>query len=338
MALIEFCCPQCKGMVETEEGAYRCASCQRSYPLILGIPDFRVFPDSYIGYEDDYEKAAYLFEQSRRLDFTETVRLYWKITPNVSEGLAERFIRHSFALVDKAVEDLKKIEELSGGRLGTEAVLEIGCGTGGFLVAASRRFRQVVGYDIAFRWLIVARKRLEEAGLQIPLVCGCAEYMPFKQGAFDFVVAEDVIEHVKDQEATLNECRRVANDNGIVFLSTPNRFSLTSEPHVRVWGVGFLPRSWMDPYVRAIKGVRYEQLRLVSLNELKRLLRKTSFHDYQIILPSIPEGELRHFSAFEKLQVSVYELVKRTPVLRLTLYLFGPFFHVLCYAAKDRKT
>lgn len=324
-------------MLALEQAGYRCEPCQRSYPLVLGIPDFRVFPDSYIDCEDDYEKAAYLFEQSRSLDFTETVRLYWKITPTVSEDRAERFIRHSFALVDKGIADLKMIEKVSDSRLGSQSVLEIGCGTGGFLVAASRRFRQVVGYDIAFRWLIVARKRLEEAGLQIPLVCGCAEYMPFREDGFDLIVAEDVIEHVKDQEATLNECRRVVNDNGLVFLATPNRFSLTPEPHVRVWGVGFLPRRWMDPYVRIVKGIRYQHLRVVSFPELKRLLRKTSFQDHQIVLPSIPEEEIRNFSAFEKVQVAVYELVRKTPVLRLTLYLFGPFFHILCHAHKTEK-
>lgn len=58
----------------------------------------------------------YLVENSRDLDFEGMVRLYWKITPKVSEDRAERFIRHALALVDKGVADLREIDRLSSGR------------------------------------------------------------------------------------------------------------------------------------------------------------------------------------------------------------------------------
>ena len=79
--LPEFCCPLCKGALASDENQYVCSRCQRSYPVVLGIPDFRVFPDPYIDYESDYQKGAYLLENSRALNFQDTVRLYWKITP-----------------------------------------------------------------------------------------------------------------------------------------------------------------------------------------------------------------------------------------------------------------
>ena len=73
-------------------------------------------------------------------------------------------------------------------------LLEIGCGTGPLLVAAKHRYRQVVGVDIAFRWLVVAKKRLDEAGMgDIPLICACAEALPFREDSFDNVVADSVI-------------------------------------------------------------------------------------------------------------------------------------------------
>lgn len=332
-----FCCPLCKGPLSFEEEAYFCRSCRRTYPVILDIPDFRVFPDPYIDYEEDRQKAKYLVEQSRDLDFQGMVRLYWKITPHVSEDRAERFIRHAIALVDKGVANLKEIEELTAnrGQPGPRTILEIGCGTGGFLIAAKQRVERVVGVDIAFRWLVVARKRLDEAGLDIPLVCSCAENLPFKDGVFDLIVAEDVLEHVRQQDVTLNECYRVSSGDGVLFLSTPNRFSLTPEPHVRVWGVGFLPRRWMKPYVKLVKGISYDFIRVLSFPELRRLLRNSSFHDHQILLPAVTAGQVKDLSAFERAQASVYEVVRKTPLFRALLYLFGPFFLALCYARKD---
>ncbi len=90
------------------------------------------------------------------------MRLYWSITPEVSEDRAERFTKRTFALVEKGVENLKEIEASSRKKdqTGFNAVLEIGCGTGGFLVAAKEKFKHVIGIDIAFRWLVIAKKGL----------------------------------------------------------------------------------------------------------------------------------------------------------------------------------
>jgi ubiquinone/menaquinone biosynthesis C-methylase UbiE len=312
---------------------------------VLGFPDFRVFANSYIEYEDDYKKAEFLAEQSDKLDFKGLAKLYYDITPRVSKDRSERFLRRMFTLVEKGAENLKEIKEISEKRYRkrkcSNAVLEIGCGTGGFLVAAKDNFKHVIGIDIALRWLVLARKRLNELGLEVPLICAFAEYLPFEVGSFDLIVAEDVLEHVRDQEATLRESRRVLNRKGILFLATPNRFSIAPEPHVRVWGVGFLPRRWMNGYVKLIKGIPYpyEHYKLLSFFELKMLLRRCSFQDHEFLLPRILEAELDSFSTFERIQIVMYELIRKTPLIRLLLYLFGPFFHIICYADKvhDRR-
>ena len=238
----------------------------RAYPIVLGIPDFRLFPDPYIEIEKDYEKARLLFDQGQRVDFEGLVRFYWDITPIVEKNRAERFMRHVFALVERGKNYLREIERFhlnhSQGS-SSQAVLEIGCGTGGFLVAARQKYEHVVGMDIAFRWLIIAKKRLSELGLHVPLICGCAEYLPFCDGSYDLCVAESVIEHVKDQNATIRELHRVSSQQGLLYMTTPNRYSLTPEPHVRIWGVGFLPRKWMESYVKLLKGIAYDHIRVL---------------------------------------------------------------------------
>lgn len=335
---LELCCPKCKGSLRQNEKEYLCLECKSEYPIVLGIPDFRVFPDPYIDFEDDHNKAKYLVDQARDLDFQGMVKLYWSITPEVSKDRSARFMRRTFALVDKGIENLREIEEITSNYrpINSNCVLEIGCGTGGFLVAAKRGFENVVGMDIAFRWLVIARKRLDELNLKIPLVCCCAEFMPFRKGRFDLIVAEAVLEHVHDQEMTLRECNRVLRDQGALFLATPNRFSITPEPHVRVWGVGFMPRKWMNGYVRWRRGISYDQLRVLSVFELKRLFNRCSFTDHRILLPSVSKEEMKEFSAFEKLQVAIYDVIRKLPLVRLVLYLFGPFYHIICYAGGSR--
>jgi ubiquinone/menaquinone biosynthesis C-methylase UbiE/uncharacterized protein YbaR (Trm112 family) len=336
-----FCCPLCKGDLQSNESDYYCSDCEKRFPIVLGIPDFRVFPDSYIDFEDDYKKAKVLIDKANEdnLDFKGIVRFYWSITPEVSKDRAELFSRRMFLLAEKGRQSFGEIEEL-GSRyqpIKTDSLLEIGCGTGGFLVAAKDKFKHVVGTDIAFRWLVIARKRLEELGLDVPLVCCCSENLPFRDDSFDLTVAEDVLEHVREQETSLKETHRVLKSDGMLFIGTPNRFSVTSEPHVRVWGVGFLPRKWMNSYVKFVKGISYEHIRVLSFPELKKLLKKSYFADHHILLPTITEEELKDFSKFEKAQVALYELVKKIPIARNVLLIFGPFFHILCYAHKSRE-
>src|SRR5207244_974333 len=128
---------------------------------------------------------------------------------------------------------------------------------------------------------------------------------------------------------------RVMTGHGMIFLATPNRFSITPEPHVHVWGVGFLPRKWMHAYVKMVKGINYENIRVMSFMELRRLLKKCRFDKHLILLPSISSEEAKHFSAGQKFQLGIYNAVKQIPIARLMLYLIGPFFNVVAFANKQ---
>ena len=47
--------------------------------------------------------------------------------------------------------------------------------------------------------------------------------LPFAEGTFDKVLFLDVLEHLHRRQAALREVRRVLRDDGILFLSAPNR-------------------------------------------------------------------------------------------------------------------
>src|SRR5439155_14293700 len=132
-----------------------------------------------------------------------------------------------------------------------------------------------------------ARKRLDENGhAGVRLVCGCAERLPFGGESFGGVIGGDVIEHVGDQAVTLAELHRVLEPGGRLFLATPNRFSLAPEPHVQVWGVGFLPRRWMAAYVRRVRGLDFRAVRTLRHGEWTRLLRDSPSGPGTIRAPS----------------------------------------------------
>ena len=105
-------------------------------------------------------------------------------------------------------------------------------------------------------------------------------------GAFGYIEALDVIEHVSSQATVLTEAHRVLGPGGVFWFTSPNRFYLYGpERHVMLWGVGFVPRRWQNAYVKLRKGVEYRGKRLLSRSELIRLLREAGVETYTLIEP-----------------------------------------------------
>jgi SAM-dependent methyltransferase len=206
-------------------------------------------------------------------------------------------------------------------------LLDLGCGTGGLLAAAGRRFSLVAGVDVAFRWLLVGRLRLREAGVDAALICANAEYLPFAPARAGCVTANDLLEHVADPAAVLAECRRVTASGGHCYLSTNNRYSLAPEPHVQVWGVGFLARGLQARYVQAARGHSYRNLGLLSGTELRRFAERAG-----LACGGIEPAPLfaRHLGGSLERLAGVYNSVRLTPLLRPFLGLVGPRVQAVC--------
>jgi SAM-dependent methyltransferase/uncharacterized protein YbaR (Trm112 family) len=333
----ELCCPQCRGDLKERSGAdaaFVCAACTREYPIILGIPDFRVFADPYIGIEADRAKGRRIAEHFDDLDFAGLVHYYYSTTDVVPPSQAQRFTRGLLAAGARAEAALDAWEP--SGRDSTErfgALLEIGCGTGPLLLVAAKRFETVVGVDIAFRWLVVAKKRLAEAGADIPLFCACAEALPFRAAAFERVVADSVLEHVADQQAVLSEAFRVMRPGGRLLLATPNRFSIGPDPHIGLWGGGMLPRRVVEAHARR-QGAIPPKRQLLSVLSLRRLLRTAGFTLRRLFLPDVPAGQRLHFPRPMQWMIAGYHAVKRLPGTRQLLFLVGPLLYAV--AQKER--
>lgn len=329
---IEICCPVCHGELDFPcPDTMICRGCGRSYPLLLGIPDLRVFPDPYISFEEDRAKGCQLAKRFDDFDFDGFVDFYYSKTPAVPKQQALLYKRGLRAAAGRAEHWLHSWEKATSAH--GESLLDVGCGTAPLLVAA-KDYPRRVGIDIAFRWLVVGKKRLAEAGLDLPLICACAEYLPFPSLRFDRVVADSVLEHLRDQPRALAEVRRVLSATGFFFLSTPNRFSLGPDPQTGVWAGGWLPRGWTDALVRRQGGIPPVRS-LLNVFSLSRLLRGTGFRQVCVSLPSVSEEQCAHFSPMMRRILAAYDVARRYPVVRHLLYLVGPMFQAVAAPEKE---
>jgi ubiquinone/menaquinone biosynthesis C-methylase UbiE len=286
-----------------------------------------VYEDPLIPLQDDYHKGEKIQTETERLGFAELVRYYWSLPtyPPTPPDLSERFIHH--VLTDERRIEGYKDKIGHGG-----SFLDVGCGTAALVKCVQQSFRIAVGCDVAFRWLLIARKRLQEAGLQPHLVCCCADYLPFPEGLFDSVASVSLLEHVSEPASAIGEMRRVTKPGGRIFVWTANRFSLAPEPHVRVWGVGLLPRRWMPAYVKWRRGMAYEKKSLLSCFELRRLLRRARLGPIKFALPVITAVDWQNSEGLERVAARIYRLLAKISLLRWPLMLVAPVIQAVAWS------
>jgi 2-polyprenyl-3-methyl-5-hydroxy-6-metoxy-1,4-benzoquinol methylase len=100
------------------------------------------------------------------------------------------------------------------------AVLEIGCGRGGFAASLSKRGARVTASDFSSAALELARKEFAILGVQ--WVQADIQQLPFDEASFDTVVSCETIEHVPDPARAVRELARVLRPEGRLILTTPN--------------------------------------------------------------------------------------------------------------------
>jgi SAM-dependent methyltransferase len=104
-------------------------------------------------------------------------------------------------------------------------VLDAGCGAGYGSAELAEAASSVVGVDVAPEAIGFAAEHYQLPNLRFEQASCTA--LPYSDGAFDLVVAFEVIEHLADWRTFLAEVRRVLAPNGQLVVSTPNRLYYT---------------------------------------------------------------------------------------------------------------
>lgn len=111
-----------------------------------------------------------------------------------------------------------------------ELVLDLGCGFGRHAFGALRRGADVVAGDVGRAELAEVRSMvaaMRAAGEIDEGTVGCAtaadaERLPFADGAFDRVIAAEVLEHIAEDAAALAELARVLRPGGVLAVTVPS--------------------------------------------------------------------------------------------------------------------
>ena len=144
-------------------------------------------------------------------------------------------------------------------------VLDAGCGGGLVARTLAEAGAEVVGIDRSLGSLRVARRAADPPGPpgRFHPVRGQLERLPFADGAFDAVVAADVLEHVPDLPAAVGEIARVLAPGGSLAFDTINRTAWAW--FTVLWGA--------ERVLRLVPRDTHDWRLLIRPDELDRLLR-----------------------------------------------------------------
>ncbi len=152
-------------------------------------------------------------------------------------------------------------------------ILDIGSGEGGTSEVLSQD-NIVISFDMNKIRLL----RQQNSFSQFNLLCGSSSSLPFKNNSLDLIILQDVLEHLDNRDNLINNIYDLLNDNGMIYLSTPNKFSIINiiaDPH---WGVPIVSilkrdsiRKYFLNYFRKSETNRKDIAELLSLKNIYAL-------------------------------------------------------------------
>jgi len=137
---------------------------------------------------------------------------YWK-------GVGD--VETTYSTGDRLVHEILADGPVAGAR-----VLEVGAGTGRDTLGLVRAGAVGVVLDYSPTSLALVGEQARRQGLTVHLVQADALAMPFRDGTFDVVFHQGLLEHFRDPQPLLGENARITRRGGRVVVDVPQTFHL----------------------------------------------------------------------------------------------------------------
>lgn len=220
------------------------------------------------------------------------------------------------------------LSEIGGVNSDGGKILEIGSGFGAFVSYVCKHGLQAFGIEIDQQRVNVAHRMLLAEGAKSAFVVqSVGEHIPFADASFDIVYSTNVLEHVLDPEAVLEEAIRVLKPGGLLQFVVPN-YGSWWEGHYGILWIPHLSKSAAKMYVRLYgqDPSFIDTLQFITRQRLERILSK--YHDCLKVIgwgEDIWEKRMRTLAvpkgaSLEKLK-TIVRLIHRSGFSKLVIWL-----------------
>lgn len=190
-------------------------------------------------------------------------------------------------------------EILREGPVASRHVLEVGAGSGRDTLGLVRAGAIGVVLDYSPASLALVRRQAAAQGLAVQLVQADALALPFRDGAFEVVFHQGLLEHFRDPMPLLEENARVTRSGGRLVVDVPQTFHLyTLLKHTLIalnlwfagWETEFTPHGLERLIAGAGLRVRRTYGEWMVPGLAYRVLREALKRGFGVALPLEPRG------------------------------------------------
>lgn len=116
---------------------------------------------------------------------------------------------------------------------GSGKLLDIGAGTGDFLVVAKNKGWEIAGVEVNKKARILAKEK------SVPLKSRIEDFTDQK---FDVITMWHVLEHISNYKEVLQTCQSLLSENGVLVIAVPNYKSYDAQYYKNNWAAYDVPR------------------------------------------------------------------------------------------------
>lgn len=208
-------------------------------------------------------------------------------------------------------------------------VVDLGCGVGGQCELWADLGHAVSGLDVDGTLIATARRAADEGKHDIDYRVGAAAAAPWPDGSMDVCLLVELLEHVPEWQACLDECARLLRTGGIVFISTTNRLC-PRQQEFELPLYSWYPRALKRRFERLavtsrpdlVHGSPYPAVHWFTPAQLRRALEQRGF----TVADRFDMISLDHRGALVRALVS---LIRAAPLLRFAAHMATPYSVVL---------
>lgn len=204
-------------------------------------------------------------------------------------------------------------------------ILDVGCGAG-----AQARFwlgsgHHYCGIDINRPLIELARERARREGLDARFEVGTATALPLDDRTIDICVLPELLEHVQDWQACLDEALRVMRPGGLVYINTSSRLCPVQQEFnlpLYSWYPGAIKRYFerraVTDWPAVANFAKYPAVNWFSFYQLSHYLRARGFESWD-------RFDMAKSSSNSGLRRIVLRIVTSIAPLRFLGHLFTPY-------------
>ena len=168
---------------------------------------------------------------------------------------SENYISHTDSkkgFIDKAYQQVKnlmlknKLKWILNEKSAKGRILDIGAGTGDFLLAAEKKGFEIYGVEPNSG----ARELASKKGLNLE-----EETSSFPDNSFDVITLWHVLEHVPNLQEQIKELHRLLKNDGLLVIAVPNFKSYDAQKYRENWAAYDVPRHLYHFSPSAIKNI-----------------------------------------------------------------------------------